>query len=250
MRPDTWIIAVVEDGVQHYSWAEWTPTLESLKEGPLVEATLSWRDVETQLKKQRELEQKRFNDRVRQFYLEKYGERVLFEWRDSQDSPIPEEVFRRFFFRRRSDDTTVGPSRSEAAVDETNSRRVLERDDIAGESEVKESFVVSWEPETGGLMGNQVVDSTTAQISLLPGTRYLVRIASNEGPGSFPIEVDTRPSSVHVWRLKKNSAIAGFVVYAAAPIAGVACGILIVLLVVCLRSCRKRKIDVTDGAEV
>ncbi|XP_034942874.1 uncharacterized protein [Chelonus insularis] len=196
LRADTWIVAVLEDGIKHFSWEEWTPTLESLKEGPLVEATLSWRDVDIQIQRQRELEQKKFNDRVRQFYLEKYGEKVLVEWRDSQDSPIPEEVFRRFFFKRRSEGEDINSG------DLSNSfkqNKFLEASDGEGES-----YVVSWEPETGGLMGNQVVDTRSAQISLLPGTKYLVRIASNDGPGSFPIEIDTRPTSVHVWKIKKN----------------------------------------------
>ena len=47
-----------------------------------------------------------------------------------------------------------------------------------------------------------MTDSNCAQISLLPGTKYLVRIASNDGPGSFPIEVDTTPNFVQVKRIK------------------------------------------------
>ncbi|KZC06058.1 hypothetical protein WN55_07144 [Dufourea novaeangliae] len=138
LRPDTWIIVAVEDGVRHYSWQEWVPKLDSLKKGPLYEATISWTDVQNQLQKQRSLEQvsSAYNDRV-------------------------------------------------------------EKD----QSGNKESYVVSWEPESGGLMGNQVADSNSAQISLLPGTKYLVRIASNDGPGSFPIEVDTRPSSVQAEKM-------------------------------------------------
>lgn len=200
LRHDEWIVAVVEDGgVAHFSWEEWTPKLDSLKEGPLYEATISWVDVDNQLKRQQVLEQKRFNDRVRQFFLEKYGEKVL-EWRNQDgDQAIPEEVFRRFFFRRRDQETHP--------IDENSEPSTLDSEDERNQSQVaKESFVVSWEPEAGGLMGNQVADSNVAQISLLPGTKYLVRIASNEGPGSFPIEVDTRPSSaVQIHRLKKNT---------------------------------------------
>ncbi|XP_043287579.1 uncharacterized protein [Venturia canescens] len=247
LRPDTWILAVVEDGVKHYSWEEWTPTLDSLKDGPLVEATLSWLDVQLQLKKQRDLEQKRFNDRVRRFYLEKYGERVLFEWRDSQDTPIPEEVFRRFFFRRQNDEeASQSPGNAESSVETMNSGSVLTKDDQSGDQEAKESYVVSWEPETGGLMGNQVVDSTTAQISLLPGTKYLVRIASNEGPGSFPIEIDTRPVSVKVWRLKKKFEHVSIL---PAVAAGFSAAILVMGIIFC-RILRKGKTVETSEVEV
>lgn len=31
LRPDTWIVVVVEDGIEHYSWEEWVPTLDALK---------------------------------------------------------------------------------------------------------------------------------------------------------------------------------------------------------------------------
>lgn len=199
LRQDEWIVAVVEDGgVAHFSWEQWTPTLDSLREGPLYEATISWRDVDHQLKRQQIAEQKKFNDRVRQFFLEKYGEKVL-EWRNQdEEQAIPEEVFRRFFFKRRDQESHQ--------IDEANPEpSTIDSEDERAQSQVaKESFVVSWEPEAGGLMGNQVADSNFAQISLLPGTKYLVRIASNEGPGSFPIEVDTRPSSIQVRRIKKN----------------------------------------------
>ncbi|KAG8034952.1 hypothetical protein G9C98_008028 [Cotesia typhae] len=198
LRQDTWLIVVSEETIRHYSWQEWTPTLESLKEGPFVEASLSWFDVNEQLRKQRDVEQKRFNDRVRQFYLEKYGEKVLVEWRSSQDTPIPEKVFRRFFFRRRSDEYTQPPS-LEHQVRQSQS---YNGDD---DNDNQETYVVSWMPETGGLMGNQVVDTKFAQISLLPGTKYLIRIASNDGPGSFPIEIDTRSSSIDVWKVKKKN---------------------------------------------
>ncbi|CAD6202060.1 GSCOCG00002924001-RA-CDS, partial [Cotesia congregata] len=182
LRQDTWLIVVSEETIRHYSWQEWTPTLESLKEGPFVEASLSWFDVNEQLRKQRDVEQKRFNDRVRQFYLEKYGEKVLVEWRSSQDTPIPEKVFR-------------------SPLESYN----RDGDDDDDDDDNQETYVVSWMPETGGLMGNQVVDTKFAQISLLPGTKYLVRIASNDGPGSFPIEIDTRSSSVDVWKVKKKN---------------------------------------------
>ncbi|KAK2582470.1 hypothetical protein KPH14_004776 [Odynerus spinipes] len=204
LRPDTWIIVIMEEGMKHYSWQEWVPTLESLKEGDaLYEATVTWKDVSSQLRKQQELEQKRFNDRVRQFFLEKYGEKVLAEWRSQEDSQISEEVFRRFFFRRKDErndaslETDGSPSTNDNSFDDLG----IGRDES---SRKKNSYVVSWEPETGGLMGNQVADSNSAQISLLPGTKYLVRIASNDGPGSFPIEVDTRPGSVQVRRVKRN----------------------------------------------
>ncbi|XP_053997362.1 uncharacterized protein LOC128886466 [Hylaeus anthracinus] len=198
LRPDTWIIVAVEDGVRHYSWQEWVPTLESLKEGPLYEATISWKDVQTQLQKQKNLQQVRFNNRVRQFFLEKYGEKVLAEWRSQEESQISDEIFRRFFFRRKDEG-----GEEDLEGDNTPSTSSAYNDKVDREqSGNKESYVVSWEPETGGLMGNQVADSNFAQISLTPGTKYLVRIASNDGPGSFPIEVDTRPSSVQAERIE------------------------------------------------
>lgn len=202
LRPDTWIIVVLEDGLKHYSWQEWVPTLESLKEGPLFEATISWRDLQTQLKKQQDLEQKRFNDRVRQFFLEKYGEKVLTEWTKTQeDVQVSQDVFRRFFFRNR--DSQSDKSLEIDGSPSTSSSFPEHRIGNIGSTQ-KQSFVVSWEPETGGLMGNQVTDSDSAQISLLPGMKYLVRVASNDGPGSFPIEVDTRSDSPQIISVKKN----------------------------------------------
>ncbi|CAL7939748.1 unnamed protein product [Xylocopa violacea] len=232
LRPDTWIIVAMEDGVKHYSWQEWVPKLESLREGALYEATISWKDVQAQLQKQRSLEQVRFNNRVRQFFLEKYGEKVLAEWRNQEDSQISDEIFRRFFFRRkddRSDDLEADntPSTSNAYNDR------VDKDHLG----TKESYVVSWEPETGGLMGNQVTDSNSAQISLLPGTKYLVRIASNDGPGSFPIEVDTRPNSVQAKRIEKTlQDLYPWDVYAA-------CGsaLLLVVILGLAKICRKGK---------
>lgn len=201
LRPDTWIITVSESGINHYSWEQWVPTLECLKVGPsFYEATISWTDVDIQLKRLQAIEQKRFNDRVRQFFLEKYGQKVLGD--QKQDSVIALDVFRRFFFRRKNED------REEQPINDNSKPSTADYsfDHADSESEEnKDTFVVSWEPEAGGLMGNQVADSTSAQISLLPGTKYLVRIASNEGPGSSPIEVDTRPDSVQVVWLKKNS---------------------------------------------
>ena len=240
LRQDEWIIAVVKDGgVVHFSWEEWTPTLDSLKEGPLFEATVSWRDVDSQLKRQQILEQKRFNDRVRQFFLEKYGEKVL-EWRNQdEESAIPEEVFRRFFFRRRDQEPNI-----HEIEDQNPEPSTVDSEDERAQSQVgKESFVVSWEPETGGLMGNQVADSNFAQISLLPGTKYLVRIASNEGPGSFPIEVDTRPSSVQIHRLKKNFVddmnIYPWIFLAPSILAAVLVSLLIVVVKICRRTNKK-----------
>lgn len=218
LQPFTWIIVITEDGLRHYSWQEWVPTLDSLKEGPLFEATISWRDMRLQLQRQLEREQKNFNDRVRQLFLEKYGEKVLTEWhsQDKDSRTITRDVFRRFFFKRR-DDVSETERLLEANGSPSTGRNGLFVDDGAGATEdarssKKQSFVVSWGPETGGLTGNQVTDCDSAQISLLPGTKYLVRVASNDGPGSFPIVVDTRPtassssslpssSPVHVCRL-------------------------------------------------
>ncbi|KAJ8668666.1 hypothetical protein QAD02_010329 [Eretmocerus hayati] len=259
LRQDEWVVAVVEDGgVVHFSTEEWMPTLDSLKEGPLYEATISWRDVNSQLRKQQALEQKRFNDRVRQFFLEKYGEKVL-EWRnqDESEQAIPEEVFRRFFFRRRETPSRGGVTSSSSnngGAQASLQPSTIDSEDERQQSQVaKEAFVVSWEPEAGGLMGNQVADSNFAQISLLPGTKYLVRIASNEGPGSFPIEVDTRPGSPQVrripvtGRLLPSSTTSPINVYPwallAASLSAAIC-ICLVLIVKIVRSSREpKKVD-------
>ena len=245
LRPDTWIVAVLEEGIAHYSWDEWVPKVDALKEGTLVEATISWKDIAQQLAKQRHHEQKRFNDRVRQFYLEKYGERVLFEWRDSQDAPIPEEVFRRFFFRRRSDEAAESKDNVASELMEQNTERLFEKDQIEGTSGDKESFVVSWEEEGGGLMGNQVVDSTSAQISLLPGTVYLARIASNEGPGSFAIEIDTRILSVEIW--KANHFVEIYIVYILAVAAAIIAFCAVVFIVNVQKKQSKKIIALTNA---
>ncbi|KYN29909.1 hypothetical protein ALC57_00656 [Trachymyrmex cornetzi] len=74
------------------------------------------------------------------------------------------------------------------------------------EKQYKSSFVVTWQQETGdGIMGNQVTDSESAQISL-PCGKYLVRIATNDGPGSYPIVVDTgdcKSPKISIWDLYK-----------------------------------------------
>ncbi|XP_014603457.1 PREDICTED: uncharacterized protein LOC106786506 [Polistes canadensis] len=201
LRLDSWIIVITEQGINQYSWQEWVPTLESLKEGLLYEATVSWKDLSTQLRRQKMLQQKKLNDKVKQLFLEKYGEKVLAEWRNHEDSQMSDEVFRRFFFRRedeRNDDEVS------EADDANNTANSLENPSTKKNESLSEkpSYIVSWEPETGGLIGNQVTESNFVQISLYPGTKYLVRIASNEGPGSFPIEVDTRPNSFQIKRVK------------------------------------------------
>ena len=51
----------------------------------------------------------------------------------------------------------------------------------------------------------QVTDSESAQISL-PCGKYLVRIATNDGPGSYPIVVDTgdcKSPKISIWDLYK-----------------------------------------------
>ena len=200
LRPNMWLIVVSGDGVKHYTRDEWEPTLLSLKPGPLFEATISWRNVEAQIRKHNMDDQKEFNDRVRQFYLEKYGHKVVDERKPEGDEPASESVFKDFFFRKRNheEDQNI----------EENARPSTSVDFIDEESEElavkKESWVVAWEPETGGLMGNQEADTNFAQITLLPGTKYRVRIASKDGPGSFPIEVDTSSKFVQVHQIKKN----------------------------------------------
>lgn len=233
IRPDSWIIAVLEDGVKHYSWQEWTPTLISLKEGPLFEASVSWNDMESQLKTQRTLEQDRMKDRVKQAFLEQYGEKVRIEFRGNQDAVIPREIFRKFFFNRSKEEEKQQDQITIVMVNDfskTDGTRVMKKLD-------QPEYVVSWEPEAGGLMGNQVVDTQSAQISLLPGTKYLVRIATNDGPGSYPIEVDTMPHPINVLRVKKNVEN----VYMLATLAGIACAIAVLIIVICVRICCRTK---------
>ncbi|KAF7992392.1 hypothetical protein HCN44_001717 [Aphidius gifuensis] len=245
LRQDTWILVVEDEGLKHYSWEEWTPKLESLKDGAFVEATLSWTDVDVQLKKQREIEQKKFNDRIRQFYLEKYGEKVLSERNDNKNTPITEEVVRRFFFKRDNYDNDDNDNTKPTKTDSVRT----DNDDVFGEkkyTDKDESYVVSWEPETGGLMGNQVVDTTSAQISLLPGTKYLVRIASNDGPGSYPIEIDTRPRPVLRWQYQPNFQDN---INEWAIVAGFLSALLVLILITIIRTVTKRK-TVDDVNEV
>ncbi|XP_039310268.1 uncharacterized protein LOC105197307 [Solenopsis invicta] len=66
------------------------------------------------------------------------------------------------------------------------------------------SFVITWQQETGdGIMGNQVTDSESAQISLSCG-KYLVRVATDNGPGSYPIVIDTcKIPEISIWDLKE-----------------------------------------------
>lgn len=237
---ETWIIVVSNDGLKHYSWEEWTPKLESLKDGPFVEATLSWVDVDVQLKKQREIEQIKYNDRIRQLYLEKYGEKELVERNDNKNTPVAEEVIRRFVFKHDNDNN------DNTKPKETDNVRT-DNDDVFGEkkyTDSDESYVVSWEPETGGLMGNQVVDTTSAQISLLPGTKYLVRIASNDGPGSFPIEIDTRPTTARVWEFRQNFQDN---INEWAIIGGVLSAVLVLLIFAIIKMATKRKtVDINE----
>ena len=200
MSTNMWLIVASEDGVKQYTYDEWVPTLESLRPGALFEATISWKNIESQIRRNNKHEQKEFNDRVRQFYLEKYGHKVVNERETEGNSPASESVFKNFFFKRKNDkdDTILGDDLKPF----TNLK--YSDDDFEDDASRKESWVVIWEPEAGGLIGNQEADSNFAQITLLPGTKYRVRIASKDGPGSFPIEIDTSSSFVQVHRLKKN----------------------------------------------
>ncbi|KAM0727345.1 hypothetical protein ACS0PU_006677 [Formica fusca] len=131
MKPGDWIIITNENGaIKHYSWEKWWPTLQSLKDGPLFQANITWMDWQTQLNKQRE-------------EISLPGDKIFLELRNKKKERI------------------------------------------------RPSFVVTWQEETGnGIMGNQVADSESAQISLLPG-RYSIRVATNDGPGSYSIVIDT-----------------------------------------------------------
>ncbi|XP_050462037.1 uncharacterized protein LOC126857013 [Cataglyphis hispanica] len=131
MKPGDWIIITNENGaIKHYSWEKWWPTLQSLKDGPLFQANITWMDWQTQLNKQREK-------------ISLPGDKIFLELRNKK--------------KRKN----------------------------------KSSFVVTWQEETGnGIMGNQVADSESAQISLPPG-RYSIRVATNDGPGSYSIVIDT-----------------------------------------------------------
>ncbi|KAK0090502.1 hypothetical protein PV326_004115, partial [Microctonus aethiopoides] len=243
LRQEHWIIVVMEDGVVNYSWEEWRPTLESLKEGPFVEATLSWHNINDQLLRLRELERKKLSERMRQFYLERNGKKVLRERRNQQDTLISDPVFQRFFFRESDDDFDEDGHQSRDLL-----LRNFVRENLQSMLQRESSYVVSWEPETGGLMGNQVVDTESAQISLLPGTKYLVRIASNEGPGSFPIEIDTRPKFNHENVLKQKKNLDN--ICPLAITAGVLLALIILSLIICIRLCFCRSKKDIDQADV
>lgn len=179
MYPCHWVIVVTENGPRHHTWQRWVPSLDSLKEGPLFEATVSWRDVRQQLQLQRRLEEMdTTDDHLR--HLELSSKKVLALIHRGSDDVLPRLQW--LFWKQ--EDLGRYPKDCYRYHDDSYSNG-------------NKSLVVTWGPETGGLTGNQVTDGDSAQISLLPGVRYHVRVASNDGPGSFPILVDTRPPATN-----------------------------------------------------
>lgn len=174
MYPCHWIIVVTENGPRHYTWQRWVPSLDSLKEGPLFEATVSWRDVRQQLQFQRKVEETNTSDDHLR-HLQLSSKKVLELIHRGSDEVLPKLQW--LFWKQ--DDSGKYSKDCYRYHDDSYSNR---------------SLVVTWGPEAGGLTGNQVPDGDSAQISLLPGIKYQIRIASNDGPGSSPILVDTRPA--------------------------------------------------------
>ncbi|XP_048516224.1 uncharacterized protein LOC125502241 [Athalia rosae] len=131
----------------------------------------------------------------------------------------------------------------EQTLMETTSKNSVDKLATSGKGQLAKSigpsYVVSWEPEAGGLMGNQVTDTRSTQISLLPGTKYLVRVASNDGPGSFALEIDTTVKSVEYAPLEAVAAN----VQPWAILAGCTSALTFVAFVVLVKLCRRTTSD-------
>ncbi|XP_032667057.1 uncharacterized protein LOC116842247 [Odontomachus brunneus] len=187
VHPCYWIIVVTsENSPRHYSWQQWVPNLESLKEGPLVEATISWRNASEQLQfQQKHEETKMMQDHKR--HLQLSSENVL---KMTIDNKTQRALIQQLFWKPDASERKLSRNKYWARFSQ-KCRYYIDDGDSS------KSFVVTWGPETGGLTGNQVTDGDSAQISLLPGVKYQVRVASNNGPGSFPIIIDTRHFANH-----------------------------------------------------
>lgn len=191
-----WVIVVTENGPQHYTWQRWVPSLDSLKEGPLVEATISWRNLSQQLKFQREHEEKKTSDHRR--HLQLSSEKVLMT---TSDNKLQRGLIQQLFWKSDASDRKLDQDKYWSRYP----RICNYYPDDDNDDNSNKSLVVTWGPETGGLTGNQVTDGDSAQISLLPGIKYHVRVASNDGPGSFPIVIDTRHVDNHAPPLPPSS---------------------------------------------
>lgn len=192
--PCHWIIVVTENGPKQYTWQRWVPNLESLKEGPLVEASISWRNASQQLEFQQKLEETRITHDHRR-HLQLSSEKVLMM---TIDNKLQRTLIQQLFWKSDASERKLSRNKYWDKFSET-CRYYLddEDDDDDGNDSSNKSLVVTWGPEAGGLTGNQVPDGDSAQISLLPGVKYQVRVASNNGPGSFPIVIDTRHVANH-----------------------------------------------------
>lgn len=222
----TWVVVVAENGVRQYSGEFWKPNLENLKEGTFFEASLSWNGVADNYE-DREIDIADLNSKITlDFENEEILESALMKSGVSNEETTTTLGYAKIkatpSSTRRSSNFA---SDSNGYFDEQNARILSDvnrdseghDDELAkvlvaasknvGEEKSREdergfrksispSYIVSWEPEAGGLMGNQVTDARSTQISLLPGTKYLVRVASNEGPGSFALEIDTSIKTV------------------------------------------------------
>ncbi|XP_046749350.1 uncharacterized protein LOC124413065 [Diprion similis] len=248
----TWVVVVAENGVRQYSGEFWKPTLECLRAGALFEASLSWSGNTVEDNEIGDIDSPKSGMQAIDFENDEVLRNALSSTRTlrPRDSAATDRI--RLYF-------TPG---AKSYFDEQNARILAdvgvqgeeERPEIYGEepslmettskNSVEKgtggaSYIVSWEPEAGGLMGNQVADAKSTQISLLPGTKYLVRIASNEGPGSFALEIDTTIKSVQFAPLEAVHAY----IQPLAILAGCASALSLVAVAVLLKVCRRTPVD-------
>ncbi|XP_046489091.1 uncharacterized protein [Neodiprion pinetum] len=248
----TWVVVVAENGVRQYSGEFWKPTLESLREGALFEASLSWSGSTVEDNENGEIGNSNSAMQAIDFENDEVLRNALsstrnFEPRDSAAAdrirlyfaPGARSYFDEQNARILADVGVQGEEErpeiygEEPSLMETTSKNSVEKE--TGEA----SYIVSWEPEAGGLMGNQVADAKSTQISLLPGTKYLVRVASNDGPGSFALEIDTTIKSVQFAPLEAAHSS----VQPLAILAGCASALSFVTVVVLLKVCRRTPVD-------
>ncbi|KAL0121394.1 hypothetical protein PUN28_006720 [Cardiocondyla obscurior] len=115
----------------------------------------------------------------------------------------------------------------------------------AKKEHAKSSFVVTWQEKTGdGITGNQVTDSESAQISL-PCGKYLVRVATDDGPGSYPITIETGDCEIlnqtSFWYLNKHAINIKMYIYIL-PLSGILISCVIML-------CLFKKFRIKRGKE-
>ncbi|XP_015605589.1 uncharacterized protein LOC107272701 [Cephus cinctus] len=183
---NSWIIVVTQSGVEHWSKINWSPSLVTLKEGPLYEATLTWKNPSNIFMQKLNHVKTMLNSETEIIHMDA--------------DYLSSEALKIVVKPTLSTKASTGSLSPELSLDLP---MTTESFDYPQASEL--TYIVSWQPEAGGLMGNQVTKSSTTQISLLPGVKYQVRIATNDGPGSYAIEVDTTSGSQQVTSKQDDS---------------------------------------------